>query len=214
MTKTDLELWLIYKAFAAKRLRASCDEHTIDDVASEMYTIGLYREKCKKISRFNLTTKWLYLDAIKLILGREVLSKTWNDYFELCDRIDQMSLVELMATYQSDTMRGGGTNSKNMASLLVRELKRYNLTVNNEFMLKMNCEEIAELLNKQATNATASQVVCNLRKRGKRLFLIEGRLWETITEFSRSVGLCTITAKKRYLITPIKLKLMPVAKTN
>lgn len=178
---SDWELREIYRKNAVKR---GIPHESAEDVAQEMFALALANEKARGISRFNQSAHWLYFTAranvffrsynrkksgwVKLAFGDHPQYGTLDDGYPL---YSQERYEEWLCSIWAATSNRDGA----------RFIKRYKCSVDG-IEIEFSAQELKELLGKQHQNVTDGTFASNLKKRGKRMFLIDGMLFRELKD--------------------------------
>lgn len=203
-TSRDLALWEIYRRNARKR---GVEAQLAEDIASEMYATALHNERVNGCSRFDNTWTWLFFSAWRKCTYREkdknrvkyvplqfgyhpfYGNKRNGEYVQFSTEKYEQYLCSIWA----DTSNRDGS----------RFLKKYTVTCDG-VEITLSGSELRELLG-QDHNITDAQYAGNLKKRGKRVFLINDDLWRTLQDAAEFYNLSVRTLYARFEVREIKV---------
>lgn len=196
MTIGDFELREIYRKYAVRRLSISSEDPFAEDLAQEMYLQALNAERRKGISRFNCTVKWLFCDAYKKMKSQSKITNSYDEYLYPDTTISELDFMNWISSNWLDYSNLNGGRGK--------ILKKYKLTCNDVF-ITLSGSEIRDLLDKKNVLLSDSNIVSNLRKKGKTHFLVNDCYFKTLQSACNYFKVCLTTLHKKYTIRKLKL---------
>lgn len=184
---TDMELWSIYKKYAYKK----CD-YLCEDLASSMYLEALEIEKKRGLLRFNCTVKYLFLNAMKKFTKHRETDITAVAEIVSIDDYETW----LMSNWEYFTCRNNGQGKK---------YQKYKITADT-VTIELYGSEVRELLDKNHIKLSDSNIVSNLRKRGKTHYLVDDKYFKTTDNACKYFGCKNLEQlRNKHNIRKIKL---------
>lgn len=204
---TDAELREIFRRQAIKRRIHSIEA---EDIAQEMFCLALANERARGISRFKQTTRWLFATAAANVFFRPDTRKKsghvdllfgYHEYYGAPDHgypiFSQEGFEEWLCANWAPTSNRDGA----------RFMRKYRCTANGKEVY-FSGQDLKELLGKQHLNVSDSLFASNLKKRGKRMFLIDGSLWRELGDACAHFQCTLPTLHKRHEIEEVKIWVM------
>jgi hypothetical protein len=208
MVVTDWQLREIYRKKAIKK--GICPQDA-EDVASEMYAIGLEKECASQraFSRFHMNFKWLFFQACAEALYSVRLCKKTGK------AVSRYKSVKLITGKQADKSIYNSSIQEYedwiaTLSYAVREnftqaMKRYRVTCSGAEIL-LSGQELKELLGKEHSGDTDANFASNLKKRGKHMWLVGERLFRELKDACKELKVKNdYNLKKIYPVTRVKV---------
>lgn len=153
-----------------------------EDIASEMISIALELESKKGIPAQNCTVKWLLATAKQRIIG----NWRWTGYgyceYSKTPNFPVMSEEEFDEWLSANWLSFAGNNNGNG-----QPIARYRVSA-GDVEIVFDGRELAEIL-RDKSKLKDSQLVGNLLKRGRIFWMMDGRLFPTLSHAKRHLGL-------------------------
>jgi hypothetical protein len=178
-----MDIWSLREIFRKRLCRSKrYTLETCEDIAQEMVTQGLEKQRTRGIPVQKMTFKWLFYDARVRVLGNwrwigvGYCEYQKNPFFPVMSVEDFDTWI--CANWLSFSNRNNGNG---------RALARYRIEANG-ITLEFDARDLATLLRGNATGTDAN-VIYNFLRKGRELWLLDGRLFMSLSYAKKELGL-------------------------
>lgn len=178
------DLWSLREIYRRKlrRMRRYGPE-ICEDLASEMLSIALELQRTRGIAPQNCTVRWLLGTARQRVIGHW----RWTGY-GYCEYSKSPSYPVLSDEEFDEWLSANWLSFSSRNNGQGKPIARYRV-FSGDAEIVFDGRELGELLRSEGSKLKDAQLVANLLKRGRNFWMMDGRLFPTLSHAKRELGL-------------------------